>query len=491
MYIGGVDIGTTGCKIAIYNEKVCLLDTFYDSYEVSRVNGCDEINFEDVYKSVLKILSLASKKYKIDAIAVTSFGESFAMLDENDNIIAPTMLYTDNRGEKEISELVSKIGEEKIAKKTGIKAHAMYSLSKILWIKNNMPEAYKKAKRILLCQDYIIYKLTGVAQIDYSLAERTQIFNIKDKKYDAEIAKLADVDVSLLSKPVLMGTLAGKIKEYIADENNINKDLKIFNGCHDQIANMFGAGVFASDIAMDGSGTIECLCAVLEEIPEYDFYEKGFCCVPYIDGKYATYAFSYGGCCCINEFKSKYAKDEVKYCKENNIDYYDYMESHFSDNLTDLLLLPYFTGAGTPYMDFNIKGAIINLTFENDIFDMYQALLESIGYELKVNYDALKPYGVNINEIKACGGGANSKRWVQMKSDILNTKFKVLDCKEIGCTGTALIALKSMNLIEDINEGYKLLNIEKGEIIPNPSMNEKYLRKYDKYKKIYNLVKQI
>lgn len=491
MYIGGVDIGTTGCKIAIYNEKVSLIDTFYDSYEVSRVNGCDEINFDDVYQSVLKILALASEKYQIDAIAVTSFGESFAMLDENDNIIAPTMLYTDNRGENEIADLVKKLGEEKIAKKTGIKAHAMYSLSKILWIKNHMPEAYKNAKRILLCQDFIIYKLTGVAQIDYSLAERTQIFNIKEKKYDDEIAHIADVDVSLLSKPVMMGTLAGIIKENIANKYNINAKMKVFNGCHDQIANMFGAGVFASDIAMDGSGTIECLCAVLDDIPEYDFYEKGFCCVPYIDNKYATYAFSYGGCCCINEFKSKYAKNEVKFCKENDIDFYSYMESHFDDNLTDLMMLPYFTGAGTPYMDFNVKGAIINLTFENDIFDMYQSLLESIGYELKVNYDSLKPYGVKINEIKACGGGANSKKWVQMKSDILNAKFKVLDCKEIGCAGTALIALKSMNIINDINEGYNLLNIEKDEVNPNTIMHEKYLNKYNKYKKIYKLIKQI
>lgn len=491
MHIGGLDIGTTGCKIAIYDSNVTLVKTFYDSYDVIHKNNCDEINFNDILVSVLKILSKASECFDIEAIAITSFGESFVMVDENDNILAPAMLYNDIRGKEEINELVNVLGANNIAKKTGVKAHEMYSLAKILWLKNNLKDKYDKAKKILLCQDYIIYMLTGIAQIDYSLAQRTQIFNIKEKKYDEDILKVSGIDVNLLSKPVKMGSFAGIIKKSIALKYNINPSMKVFNGCHDQIANMFGAGIFNNDIAMDGSGTIECLCAILDDIPDNQFFEDGYCCVPYIDNKYATYAFSYGGCCCINEFKNKYGKSIVDYCKNNNLDFYTHVEDHFTDKLTDILILPYFNGAGTPYMDLNVKGSLFNISFENSLYDIYQALLESIGFELKVNFDYLKKYGIEIKTIKACGGGANSLKWVQIKSDILNTKFKVLNCKEVGCAGTALIALKSMNLIDSIMDGYSKLNIEKYSIIPNETSNIKYQEKYKKYKKLYKLVKKL
>lgn len=491
MFVGGLDIGTTGAKLAIYNEKVKLFDTFYIGYDVKRVNGNDEICFKTIFEKVLSLLKQASENYLIDAIAVTTFGESFTMLDENDNILTPTMLYTDSRGENEIKEIVNVLGEKKIALKTGVKPHAMYSLAKVLWIKHNMSDAYNKAKRILLGQDYIVYMLSGVAQIDYSLAERTQYFNIESKKYDDEILEIAGIDKSLLSKPVEMGTLAGKIKLELAKKYNLNANMLIYNGCHDQIANMFGSGVFDEFTAMDGSGTIECLCAVLTKIPDYDFFEKGYCLVPYLNNTYATYAFSYGGCCCIKEFKEKYALNELRYCEENNIDFYSHFESNFKKELTDLFILPYFTGAGTPYMDQNVKGSVINMSFETTIYDLYQSLLESISFELRVNYDALCEYGVNIKSVKACGGGSNSKLWVQMKSDVLNVSFKRLDCKEIGCAGTVLILLKSMNLIDDIYEGYKLLNIEKETINPSFEKHKLYLKKYDRYKNIYKTIKNI
>ena len=196
MFVGGLDIGTTGAKLAVYNENVKIFDTFYVGYDVIRVNGNDEICFKTIFEKVLFLLKQASEKYLLDAIAVTTFGESFTMLDENDNILTPTMVYTDSRGENEIKEIVNVLGEKKIALKTGVKPHAMYSLAKVLWIKKNMPIAYSKAKRILLGQDYIVYMLSGVAQIDYSLAERTQYFNIESKKYDEEILEIAGIDKS-------------------------------------------------------------------------------------------------------------------------------------------------------------------------------------------------------------------------------------------------------------------------------------------------------
>ena len=196
MTVGGLDIGTSGCKIALYNENAELLDTYYTEYGVSRKNGRHEIDFCDVRSGVLSLLRQAAEKHRIDALGVTSFGETFALLDENDNILAPSMLYTDPRGAEECRLLCEALGEEHISALTGTRPHPMYSISKIMWLKNNLPDAFKRAKRILLGEDYIVYLLTGRAQIDYSLAARTGAFDIRNKCWCEEIFKAAGVDIS-------------------------------------------------------------------------------------------------------------------------------------------------------------------------------------------------------------------------------------------------------------------------------------------------------
>lgn len=490
-YFGGFDIGSTGCKIAIYDDHAKLIATFYEDYSIQRNNGYDEINLEIVYEKVLSILSLASEKYVLSAVAFSSFGETFAMLDENDKILTPSMIYTDKRGKEEVNQLIQQLGAKKIATSTGVYPHEMYSLPKIMWIKNNLPEQYKKVKKILLCQDFIIYKLTGIAQIDYSLAARTLLFNIREKKYDEEIAKASGIDLSFFSKPVQMGTLAGKIKKNIATTYQINNEMKIYNGCHDQIANMFGAGIFQNQVAMDGCGTVECLCAIFDQPPDFSFYQKGYCCIPYLNGKYATYAFSYGGCACINTFKEKYARYENQLANQKNLSYYDVIEEEMPDAINDILILPYFGGAGTPYMDSQIRGSILNLSFEHTLGDIYKALLESIAFELKINVDLLARQEITFEKIRAAGGGSNSKKWIQMKSDILNKEIIVLDCKEIGCAGTALIVLLAMGIFNTIEEGFAKMNQVKYKVEPNAHHHKIYQAKYQQYKKLYATIKSL
>ena len=166
MIIGGLDVGTTGCKIALYDGDARLIETYYCEYDALHSGGCHEIDFGDIKRGVLRLLKKAAKEHKIDALGVTSFGEAFAMLDENDNILAKSMLYTDPRGEKECESLCMAVGEEKLTLLSGVKPHPLYSIFKIMWLKNNKPCVFLKCKRILLGEDFIIYTLTGRAQID-------------------------------------------------------------------------------------------------------------------------------------------------------------------------------------------------------------------------------------------------------------------------------------------------------------------------------------
>ena len=135
MIIGGLDVGTTGCKIVLYNENAELLDTYYHEYDAVHKNGRHEIDFADIKRGVLSLLKEATGKHRVDALGVTSFGETFAMLDDKDNILAPSMLYTDPRGSAECKELCRAVGKEKLTLLCGVSPHPMYSIAKIMWLR--------------------------------------------------------------------------------------------------------------------------------------------------------------------------------------------------------------------------------------------------------------------------------------------------------------------------------------------------------------------
>jgi len=490
MIIGGLDVGTTGCKIVLYNEKAELLATYYNEYNAVRKNGQHEIDFCSVKNGVLSILKEAVREYKIDALGITSFGETFAMLDGDDNILTPSMLYTDPRGSEECEYLCKKLGEDNLTLITGVKPHPMYSISKIMWQKNNNPEIFKKCKRILLGEDYIVYMLTGNAQIDYSLAARTAAFDIEKKCFVKEIFDYAGIDISLMSQPVEAGTVAGKIKTDVKREIGIDYEIKVVNGCHDQVAGMIGSGAFKSYQAMDGTGTVECIPVILEEKPcDLEFYKGGYSVVPYLNGNYACYALSFTGGATLKWFRDNFAELEQKQAEENGKNVYAELDKCVPPAPTGILVLPHFAGAATPYMDNDSKAAFVGITLETTKYDIYKALMEGTSYEMLLNFSTLKSHTGEISEIRATGGGATSDVWLQIKADILDTEIIALACKEVGAAGTAALAGVAVGVFTELKDVISKTASVRKVFKPNKENQQIYLELYKKYANLYVAVK--
>lgn len=492
MVIGGLDVGTTGCKIALYNEKAQLLDTYYNEYDAVHKNGQHEIDFADVKNGVLSLLKTAVKEYRVDALGVTSFGETFAMLDENDNILAPSMLYTDPRGEAECEALCEALGEERLTLLTGVKPHPMYSISKMMWQKSNAPDVFKSCKRILLGEDFIVYTLTGTAQIDYSLAARTAAFDIEKKCWIKEAFDFADIDTSLMSKPVAAGSVAGVIKPELKKELLIDHDITVVNGCHDQVAAMLGSGIFSTDQAMDGTGTVECIPVILKEKPaDIGFYEGGYSVVPYTDGLYACYALSFTGGATLKWFRDNFAELEYMQAEKQGKNVYAELDDAVSDMPTGILVLPHFAGAATPYMDNDSKAAFVGVTLETTKYDIYKALMEGTSYEMLLNFNTMKALTGEIREIRATGGGALSDVWLQIKADILGAEITALECKEVGAAGTAALAGKAVGAFGDLKTAVSRQAPVRKVFEPCEKNRRIYAELYKKYANLYNAIKQL
>lgn len=493
MKIAGLDIGTTGCKLTVFDEKGRYLDTAYKNYPSKRQNSGHEIDAGAIIKGVLDVMKAMGEKHPdIGGIGVTSFGETFVLADEEGNPLHIAMLYTDPRGKQECKELVEKMGEKNIASITGLAPHEMYSISKIMWMKRNRPEIYRQAKHIFLMQDLVVFHLTGKAQMDYSLATRTMGFDITTLEWCREIFSCADIDVGLMSELVPTGTLVGCLRQKIAEITGLSVNTKIVSVSHDQVAAAVGAGVFDAGKMVDGAGTVECMIVVYDKLPDLEDMFKGkFAVVPYvIPGKYLAYAFSYTGGALIQWCVETLAKKEQETAKELGISVNEFLEEEFQEP-TGLLALPHFAGAATPYMDTGSKGAIVGLTVNTSIREIYRACMEGVVYEMLVNIEYLKSSKPQYKMIHATGGGAKSQTWMQMKADMLNVPIKALKTPDAGTVGSAMLTGIAVGCFKNLEEAAAYMVEEKKIYYPRKEMHEKYEKVYKRYRRLYDAVRPL
>lgn len=495
MKIAGLDIGTTGCKLTVFDEEGRDLGKAYRDYPVRRRVGGHEIDISALMDSVYAVIREMTAQYSdIGGIGVTSFGETFVMTDDAGTPLHTAMLYTDPRGAEECAELVEKLGADRIARISGLAPHEMYSVCKIMWLKKHQPEVYRAAKHIFLIGDYVAWHLTGEARIDYSLATRSMAFDIGRLTWSEEILNAAGIDMSLLSKPVNTGTAAGCVTKAAAEKTGLNPACQIVTVSHDQVAAAVGAGAFDGETAVDGAGTVECLTPIYDSLPDIAVMSKGyFSVVPYvIPGKYVAYAFSYTGGALIQWCLNTFAKAEAEEAKKKGISVHTLLEQQYEgQEPTGLLVLPHFAGAATPYMDTGSRGAILGLSAGTTLPEIYRACMEGVAYEMRLNYDALADSGIHFTKLHATGGGAKSRVWMQMKADILNLPITSLKTSDAGTVGSAMLTGVAVGVFRDLKEAAAVMVRQRETFDPDPRRHEQYMQIYERYRKVYQAVRPL
>ena len=498
MKIAGLDIGTTGCKCTVFDESGSYLDKAYRDYPARRRVTGHEIDVSAIMDGVLGAIREMAEKYPdIGGIGITSFGETFVMTDAEGRPLHDSMLYTDPRGAEEVRALAEKLGEMHIAEVTGLRPHEMYSMPKLMWMKAHRPEVCAQAKHIFLMEDYVVYHLTGAAQIDYSLATRTMALDIRTLEWSREVFDAAGIDVSLMSKPVPTGTPAGTLTAEAARAVGLPESVVVVSVSHDQVAAAVGAGAFDGSVAVDGAGTTQCLTPIYDEMPEIGAMYKGyFSVVPYvIPGKYVAYAFTYTGGALIDWCVSQLGKAEKKAAKAQGISVNELLEAEYrrehGEEPSGLLVLPHFAGAATPYMDNGAKGAVLGLRVETGLPEIYRGCMEGVAYEMLLNARAVRDSGVRFSRIHATGGGARSAEWMQMKADMLNVPIVALRTADAGTVGSAMLTGVAIGVFRDLKDAAAHMVEEIHTYQPRPEMHAKYMEIYARYEKAYDAVRPL
>lgn len=497
MAVVGVDVGTSGAKSTIVDEKGNLCGYSYSEYDlVKPYPGHYEINPSQIKNTVKKVIKESVEKYArkdIKAICVTSFGESFVLLDQNDQVLCNSMIYMDKRGSEECKEIEVTFTKGKTAYVTGLFPHAMYSAGKIMWLSKNKPNVLNKAKKLFFMADYILYTLGGGHFTDYSLASRSMTFDVVNKSWWEEMTKYIGIEKDILPQPVPTGSVVGNISDSVGKDLGLPSDVKLLIGGHDQITNAIGAGVLEDGSAINGIGTVDCITPAFSMRKINTLLAKNnFPCVPYIrQNMYATYAFNMTGGSLLKWFRDNFAKDLTVIATKKGSSVYSLLDSQAHPKPTSLLVLPHFAGTGTPYMDVSSKGAIVGLSFDIDRGQIYRALLEGETYEMNLNLQYLKESGINIKQLRTVGGGSKSDLWMQIRADIMNREIVCLNVQEAGTIGCAMLAGVATGIYQSLEEARDALVKVKKTYFPNPSSVDIYKENFERYKKVYKNVKEV
>ncbi len=498
MALAGLDVGTSGCKGVVFREDGTILAQSYREYPfITPQPGWLEINPENIWQSVLDSLQEVVKKTQdtIEVIAITSHGETLIPIDKTGKALYHALANFDTRAHTYINYWLERGDPYSYFQITGMPLHGMYTVNKILWLKDHCPEVFEKTWKFCCVEDFIIYRLTGNEPIiDYSLAARTMLFDVVEKQWSEKMCRLADVDPKNLSQVSPSGRIAGTVSPSVARRTGLSSSLLVATGGHDQPCGVLGCGVKNPGEAMYGIGTSECVALNLGNKPflSRDMMENRFCCYPHVEeNSFITLAYIASGAAVLRWFRDEFGYEESEKSAKTGESTYDLLLKRMPDKPASVFVLPHFSGSGTPYLDEKSRGALVGLTLATSKGEVVRAILESLTYEMKMNLDLYEQFGLPINSLRAIGGGSRSRAWLQIKADILQKRLLIPVTGEAVALGTAMLAGMAKGIFHNVDEAIDAMVSFEDTIYPNPDIQTHYQPRYHIYQKIYNGLKEV
>jgi xylulokinase len=376
---------------------------------------------------------------------------------------------------------------------SGMPLHGMYSLNKILWFKENDPDTFMRTWKWLCYEDFVQFRLGVEPTMSHSLAARTMALDVRAGEWSQELLNVAGIDIGLLPNTAPSGMALGTVSGRIAKEIGLPSGVVVVTGGHDQPAGALGAGILESGEAMYATGTVECICPIFDTFAVTErTIDSNLCCYPScVPGLYASIAFNFTGGSLLKWYRDTFASEELREAAETGRDVYEILCGTVPKKPESLLILPHFTVTGTPHFDTASRGAILGLTLNTRREDIVSAILSGVTYEMKLNLEMLQTAGVGILRLRAAGGGAKSRLWVQRKADILGVPVAVLETTEAAALGVALLAGHAAGLIPDLKAAVE--NAVRIAFIcdPDPQQMQEYADRYGVYRDIYPALREI
>lgn len=481
LYIG-IDLGTSAVKLLLMDEKGSVKNIVSKEYPISFPQpGWSEQNPEDWFAGVMDGLSELVANFDKSGVAGISFGgqmHGLVMLDEKDEVIRSAILWNDGRTVKECDYLNNVIGKKTLSEYTANIAFAGFTAPKILWVRDNEPENFKRIRKIMLPKDYIAYKLTGVFSTEPSDASGMLLFDVKNRTWSKEMLEICGITEEMLPKIYESYEVTGCVKKEIADKLGFSANVKVAAGAGDNAAAAVGTGTVGDgncNLSVGTSGTV--------------FITSDKFCV---DANNALHAFAHAdggyhlmGCMLSAASCNKWWMDDILRTKE----YAGEQETIQKLGENHVFFLPYLMGERSPHNDPLVRASFMGMSMDTTREEMTQAVLEGVAFGLRDSLEVARSLGLVITASKICGGGAKSPLWKKIIANVLNLKLEVIESEEGPALGGAILAAVACGEYANVKEACDVIVKVVDTVEPEGALVAKYEQRYQEFKKIYPAVR--
>ncbi len=497
-YLLGIDLGTSGTKTVLFTEKgdsVAQSTVEYPLYQPQ--NGYAEQKPSDWWNAVCETIKNVIELSKIDVNQIVGLGISgqmhgLVMLDKENNVLRDSIIWCDGRTQKQCDEITEKIGKERLIELTANPALTGFTLGKILWVRENEPDIYKKCAHILLPKDYIRYCLTGDFATEVSDASGMNLLDIRTREWCNEIIEKLELDKNMFPKIYESADITGYINKSASELTNLPEGIAVVGGAGDNASAAIGLGVVNEGNAFTTIGTSGVIFAHTNKVT---LDTKGrvhtFCSA--VKGEYAVMSCTLAAGLSLKWYKDNFCQEEIENAKKLDVDTYYLLDKEAEKidiGADKLLYLPYLMGERSPILDSKARGAFIGLSAIHKKAHLLRAVMEGVMYSQKNCLEVLEEMEVLPDTMLACGGGGTSPFWRQMMSDIFNCPVNTVENKEGPALGVALLAAVGVGIYPSIKVACEKTIKYKTPQNPISENTEKYNKFYNIYRNLYTNLKK-
>ncbi len=485
-YYIGADLGTSALKLLLVDSEGKIINSVSESYEVSfPASGWSEQKPEDWWTAFLegfKKLTDGCDKSLIKGIAVAGQMHGLVILDENDKVIRPAILWNDGRTFKETEELNTSVGIESLAEYTGNMAFAGFTAPKIMWVKNNEPDNFAKISKLMLPKDYINYLLTGVFATDYSDASGMLLLDVKNKCWSKEMLDICGVKEEQLPTLYESYDKIGYLSPAVAELLGLSDDVCVAAGAGDNAGAAIGTNTLANgkcNISLGTSGTVFAASDEYSSLSNNAIHS--FC---HSNGK-----FHIMGCILSAASCNKWLCEEILKTDDFSGEQINISDDMLGNN--HVYFLPYLMGERSPLNDTDARGVFLGMSLDTKRENIVQSVLEGVAFALRHNLQIAEESGLKVVKSTLCGGGAKSPLWRKIIANVLNIDIEIPESEEGPGYGAAILAMVSAGEYEDVSEcADKFVNIIE-TVKPDGEIASRYNDCYERFLKIYPALKDV
>ena len=489
MSLLAIDMGSGSCKAVAFSEDGRTIAQRRCSYSPERHSSCTEIapeTFWQTLRMVARGIGAEVATDPVEVLAISSHGETFVPVNAKQQAVGPAILNIDNRAVAESNWIARTIGKRRLFEITGLTAHAMYPLPKILWLREHQPDVFSSAAAFLALTTYLLTRMGLPGYVDYSLASRYLAFDIRKHQWSAEILSTCKLAADNFPTPVPAGTVAGELTKAAAVDLGLKPGTVVVVGGHDQPCAALGCGVLGPGRISASLGTYECLVAA-SDVPALNEGAlaanlNSYCHV--VPDQYVTLAYFPSGIMVEWFLHMVYSASELAHSAVGEL--CTALEARAPQGPTGLCVTPHLLGTCNPDFDTNATGVIVGLRPASGRSDLYKGILEGIACEFASMVELLAQAAGGCRDIYVSGGGLGSRLGLELRAALSGRQLHLMRCGEAACLGTAIVAGVAVGKYASVAQAVEHVVHVSETIIPDAVTAERYRDQMLQYRLLYS-----